>query len=115
MIETTWPAFKHNLAALSLKTSYVELPDRYVLRAWNGQFMLGCEVSKRSSDTKALAEFETSYKPNFNAVDMPLRLQKVIIPIDVNLLGVQKWIDGNKVASVQCALAIGQNVLILYT
>lgn len=62
--DLTWSQFKDFLDNPSVKSTYLEFPDKYILRATNTAFNVGCILIKDSGADQT--EFEADYKANID-------------------------------------------------
>jgi hypothetical protein len=61
-MEVTWSVFKSFVSSRSLSVQYVDTNDTYYMKAFDGLFMLSCNLYKLAEDTTEVADFETNFK-----------------------------------------------------
>lgn len=62
MKKVEWAPFKSFVQARTLSIQFIELTDKYWMRANDGPFELECELLKSPSDTTDLLDFENNFK-----------------------------------------------------
>jgi hypothetical protein len=62
MITVDWAELKAFVDARDLSIQFVELSNKYILRAFDSYFILGLELAKESPASSDQADFENNYK-----------------------------------------------------
>lgn len=58
-----WQTIKDFVDARKLSIQWIDVDNKYYMKAIDGPFSLDCELDKNPSDTTDLLDFETNYKP----------------------------------------------------
>lgn len=65
-MEVAWTDFKTFVDVRFLSIQWVDINQRYWLKAYDGPFILECIIRKSESPSEEQADFETNYKENGN-------------------------------------------------
>lgn len=62
MITVDWSELKNFVDAREVSIQFVELSSKYILRAYDSNFILGLELAKETPASSEQTDFETNYK-----------------------------------------------------
>lgn len=65
-MKVSWTIFKNFVDERSLSVQWIDLNNRYWMKAFDEAFVLECDLAKDPSDTDELDDFETNYKSDGN-------------------------------------------------
>lgn len=70
-MRVSWSVFKNFVVTKSLNIQYIDIGNYYYLKAFDGYFVLDCELDKNSSDTTELDDFTNNFQSASNKKLVP--------------------------------------------
>lgn len=66
LLDLPWPVFKGIAQAKDMSVQYVEMSNEYLIKAYDGLFVVGCGLPISDPPSDEQLDFEDNFKPGAN-------------------------------------------------